>query len=107
MASFSTFSLNADGTLENEFAGGIAAIFSGGTSGSLMFTSESSAEASGDTISICEIAGGYLTCVTGADTVFFICPSQVISGTLIGGDVNVGVTTESGCTTITLEVVPV
>ena len=107
MASFSTFSLNADGTLENEFAGGIAAIFSGGTSGSLMFTSESAAEASGDTISICEIVGGYLTCATGADTVFYICPTQVISGTLVGGDVIVGVTTKSGCTTISLEAVPV
>lgn len=107
MASFSTFSLNADGTLGNEFSGGIAAIFSGGTSGELMFTTESAAVAGGDAISICQIGGGELTCATGADTVFYICPSQVIDGTLIGGDVVVGVTTQAGCTTISLEAVAI
>ena len=107
VASFSTFSLNADGTLQNEFVGGIAAIFPGGTTGTLMFTSETLAEENGDTISFCEVAGGTLTCETGAFTVFFVCPYQVISGTLVGGTVDVGLVTQSGCTPLSLRAVPV
>lgn len=107
VASFSTFTLNADGTLQNEFVGGIAAIFPGGTSGSLFFENAVFVDEAGDTESICEIVGGVLTCRTGADTVFFVCPFQVITGTLVGGTVNVGLATQSGCTTLTLLAVPV
>lgn len=106
VASFSTFNINADGTLENEFAG-IAAIFPEGTSQSLFFENEVYVDESGDIKSTCEVVGGILTCQSGADTVFFICPYQVISGTLIGGSVEVGPNTQSGCTPITLLVVPV
>ncbi|CAF9940109.1 hypothetical protein IMSHALPRED_001754 [Imshaugia aleurites] len=107
VASFSTFNLNADGTLQNEFAGGIAAIFPGGTSGSLFFENEVYVDEAGDVKSICEIVGGVLTCQTGADTVFFVCPFQDIFGTLVGGTINVGLSTQSGCTTLTLLAVPV
>ncbi|CAF9943726.1 MAG: hypothetical protein ALECFALPRED_001113 [Alectoria fallacina] len=107
VASFSTFSINADGTLQNEFAGGIASIFPGGKYQTLMFTNEANAEANGDIISFCQIVGGALTCQTGADTVFSICPSQVIDGTVVGGNVNVGPTTQPGCNPLTLLVVPV
>ncbi|CAD6593718.1 MAG: hypothetical protein ASARMPREDX12_007486 [Alectoria sarmentosa] len=107
VASFSTFNINADGTLQNQFSGGIASIFPEDEYQTLMFTNEANAEANGDTISHCEIVGGALTCQTGADTVFSICPFQVIDGTVIGGNVNVGPTTQPGCNPLTLLVVPV
>lgn len=62
---------------------------------------------SGDTKTICKVVGGTLACQTGADTVFFICPPEIVSGTLGGGTVDVGQTVTQGCTTITLLVVPV
>lgn len=107
VARFSTFNLNADGTLQNEFSGGIANIFAGGTYQTLIFSGETFAEESGNTVSLCDIVGGALTCHTGADTVFFVCPSQVISGTLTGGTVDVGPMTRPGCTPLSLLAVPV
>lgn len=103
---FSTFNINADGTLQNEFARGIANIFPG-TDGTLFFRDEAYVDAAGNIKSICEVVGGTLTCQTGADTVFFICPFQRIAGTLVDGTVNVGPTVRPGCTPITLLVVPV
>lgn len=107
VTSFSTFNINADGTLQNEFVGGIANIFPGGTTGTLFFRGETYVDESGNTKTICEVLGRTLTCQTGADTVFFICPPEVISGTLVGGTVDVGQTVTQGCTAITLLVVPV
>lgn len=108
VARYSTFNVNADGTLQNEFIGGIANIFPGGdTYNTPFFRSEAYVEQAGNIKSICGVVGGTLECRTGADTVFFICPPQVISGTLTGGTVDVGPMTEPGCTPITLLVVPV
>ncbi|KAF6231590.1 hypothetical protein HO173_010122 [Letharia columbiana] len=107
VASFSTFNINADGTLENEFVGGIASIFAGSKYDSLHFENEVFVDEAGDTKSICEVVGGALTCQTGAATVFFVCPVQDIDGSFIGGTVEVGPTTQPGCTTLTLLAVPV
>lgn len=107
VASFSTFNINADGTLQNEFAGGIASIFPGSTYGTLMFSPESVVDANGNTKSFCEIVGGALTCQTGADTVFSICPYEIIDGYVYGGNVDVGPMTQPGCNPLTLLVVPV
>ena len=107
VTSFSTFNINADGTLQNEFVGGIANIFTGSESGTLFFENEASVDESGNTKSICDDIGGTLNCQTGAATVFYICPPEVITGTLVGGTVDVGLTVEPGCTPVTLLVVPV
>ncbi|KAL9072034.1 MAG: hypothetical protein Q9161_003808 [Pseudevernia consocians] len=107
VASFSTFSINADGTLQNEFSGGIASIFSGAQYGTLIFEPESVTDAGGYTKSLCEIVAGALTCQTGTDTVFSICPSEVVDGHVEGGNVDVGPTTQPGCDPLTLLVVPV
>lgn len=104
---FYTFNTNADGTLQNEFAGEIANIFPGGTDGTLFFRDEAYVDAVGNIKTICEVVGGTLTCQTGADTVFFICPYRRIAGTLVDGTVNVGPTVQPGCTPITLLAVPV
>ena len=107
VTSFSTFNLNADSTLQNEFDGGIANIFPGSTDGTLFFRDEAYVDAVGNIKTICEDVSGTLTCQTGADTVFFICPFETIAATLIGGTVNVGPTVQPGCTPITVLVVPV
>lgn len=107
VASFSTFALNADGTLTNDFTGdAIATIFAGSTYGTLMFEPAAIADANGDPKSFCKIVAGALTCQTGTDVVFSVCPYQVISGTLVGGTIDVGPTTEPGCSPLTLLVVP-
>lgn len=107
VASFSTFHLNADGTLLNEFSYGIASVYPGYKYGSLEFHPEAFAESQGYIISYCKIVGGALSCQTGSDTVFSICPYQDEEGHLEDGNVFVGQTTEPGCFPLTLLVVPV
>ena len=104
---FSEFNLNADGTLESEFDGGIASIYSGESSYPLVFNSESFVEEEGYIESICEDVDGFLTCLTGVATVFFICPTQIIDGSVINGNVVTGAITRTGCDTIALRIVPV
>ena len=107
VTSFSTFNINADGTLQNEFSGGIASTFPGSTYDALIFNPEGFTDSQGYIKSFCEIVDGALTCQTGAATVFSICPYQDIEGHVEGGNVEVGPTTEPGCNPLTLLVVPV
>lgn len=107
VASFSKFNINADGTLQNEFSGGIASVYPGAKYGSLWFNPEAFTESQGYTVSFCGIVGGELNCRTGADTVFSVCPYQDIEGHVEGGEVVVGVVAEPGCTGLSLLVVPV
>lgn len=82
--------------------GKLANIFPGGTAGTLFFRSETDVDESGNTKTICEVVGRILNCQTGADTVFFIFPPEVVSGTLVGGTVDVEQAVTQGCTAITL-----
>lgn len=74
---------------------------------SLWFNPEAFTESQGYTISECEIVGGGLSCTTGADTVFSICPYENVEGHVENGNVDVGQATEPGCFPLTLLVVPV
>lgn len=104
-AKFSTFSINTDGTFQNEFVQGIAYIFSEGTDDPLVFAGEVSVDENGGIKSICAINGGVLTCQTGTDVVFFVCPFNFTLEA--GGTVDVGPITRPGCTPITLLAVPI
>ena len=104
---FSVFNINADGTLQNEFSGGIANIFPGSTDGTLHFEDVAYVEEVGNIKTICDVVGGTLNCQTGADTVFFICPFRREAATQLDGTLNVGRTVQPGCTPITVLVVPV
>ena len=104
---FSEFNLNADGTLESEFDGGIASIYPGESSYPLVFNLESFVEEEGYTESICEDVDGFLTCLTGVATVFYICPVVFIDGSVINGEVETGAVVRTGCDGIALRIVPV
>ncbi len=106
-SSFTTFNINADGTLQNQFSGGIAAIFAADAGGTIFFDPETLVDETDDIKVICEDVAGTLTCHTGPFTVFYECPFQVITGTLVGGTIDVGQTVPAGCTEITLRIVPV
>lgn len=106
IAAFSTFSINADGTLMNPRAG-IASIYGPGSSGGLIFNGEDFTESQGYIESICEIVDGALLCQTGAATVFSTCPAQSIQGHVVGGNIDVGPTTQPGCSPLNFRVVPI